>query len=95
VGDPHYRDAVMGAGVAQRRAHHGVTSLVVGPEGQRYAGAGSAWGLLGVGPEVADAVAGPNERLLMSNSTTIHPVQAGQARALRAESARLNPGGCR
>ena len=94
MGDPHYRDAVMGAGVAQRRAHHGVTSLVVGPEGQRYAGAGSAWGLLGVGPEVADAVAGPNERLLMSNGTAIHPVQAGQARALRAESARLNPGGC-
>lgn len=32
---------------------------------------------------------------LMSNSSTIHPVQAGQARWLRAESARLNPGGCR
>lgn len=32
---------------------------------------------------------------LMSNSTAIHPVQAAQARALRAESARLNPGGCR
>ena len=26
---------------------------------------------------------------------TIHPTQAAQARALRAESARLNPGGCR
>ena len=32
---------------------------------------------------------------LMSNGTTIHPTQAGQARALRAVSARLNPGGCR
>ena len=32
---------------------------------------------------------------LMSNSTAIHPVQAAQARALRAVSARLNPGGCR
>ena len=32
---------------------------------------------------------------LMSNSTAIHPVQAGQARWLRAESARLNPPGCR
>ena len=95
MGDPHYGDAVVGAGVAQWRAHHGVTSLVVGPEGQRYAGAGSGWGLLGVGPEVADAVAGPNERLLMSNSTAIHPVQAAQARALRGVSARLNPGGCR
>lgn len=84
----------MGAGVAQRRAHHGVTSLVVGPEGQRYAGAGSGWGLLGVGPEVADAVAGPNERLLMSNGSMIHPTQAGQARALRAVSARLNAPGC-
>lgn len=31
---------------------------------------------------------------LMSNSTAIHPVQAAQARWLRAESARLNPGGC-
>ena len=31
---------------------------------------------------------------LMSNSTTIHPVQAAQARALRAVSARQNPGGC-
>jgi len=69
--------------------------LVVGPEGQRYAGAGSAWGLLGVGPEVADAVAGPNERLLMNNGSMIHPTQAGQARALRAVLARLNPGGCR
>ena len=93
--DPPYRHAVMWPGVAQRREHHGVTSLAVGPEGQRYAGAGSGWGLLGVGPEVADAVAGPNERLLMSNSSTIHPVQAGQARSLRGVSARLNPGGCR
>jgi len=32
---------------------------------------------------------------LMSNSTAIHPVQAAQARALRAVSARQNPGGCR
>ena len=31
---------------------------------------------------------------LMSNSSTIHPVQAAQARALRAESARLNAPGC-
>jgi hypothetical protein len=29
----------------------------------------------------------------MSTGTAIHPVQAAQARALRAESARLNPGG--
>ena len=32
---------------------------------------------------------------LMSNSTAIHPTQAAQARWLRAESARQNPGGCR
>ena len=32
---------------------------------------------------------------LMSNSTAIHPVQAAQARALRAESARQNAPGCR
>ena len=32
---------------------------------------------------------------LMSNGTTIHPTQAAQARWLRAESARLNPPGCR
>ena len=32
---------------------------------------------------------------LMSNSTAIHPVQAAQARWLRAESARLNAPGCR
>jgi hypothetical protein len=31
---------------------------------------------------------------LMSNGTTIHPTQAGQARALRAVSARLNAPGC-
>lgn len=30
-----------------------------------------------------------------SAGTAIHPVQGGQARWLRAESARLNPGGCR
>ena len=29
-----------------------------------------------------------------SAGPTIHPTQAAQARALRAESARLNPGGC-
>ena len=33
--------------------------------------------------------------LMNSAGPTIHPVQAAQARALRAESARLNPGGCR
>lgn len=33
--------------------------------------------------------------LMNSAGTAIHPVQAAQARALRAESARLNPGGCR
>ena len=32
---------------------------------------------------------------LMSTGTAIHPAQAAQARWLRAESARLNPGGCR
>ncbi len=33
--------------------------------------------------------------LMNSAGPTIHPVQAGQARWLRAESARQNPGGCR
>jgi len=33
--------------------------------------------------------------LMNSAGTAIHPVQAAQARWLRAESARQNPGGCR
>jgi hypothetical protein len=33
--------------------------------------------------------------LMNSAGTAIHPAQAAQARWLRAESARLNPGGCR